>query len=97
MKPLLASLLVVTLALPACAPVGSGPQLIISANENRLDLAYGAMKVFGDPAPDSLTVLDLSCLPPKVTHIDGIANIHVDEASVMDILGVEAESPVLVR
>ena len=50
MRPLLASLLVVTLALPACAPVGSGPQLIISANENRLDLAYGAMKVFGDPS-----------------------------------------------
>ena len=74
MRPLFASLLVVTLVLPACAPVGSGPQLIISANENRLDLAYGAMKVFGDREPDSLTVLDLSCWPPKVTHIDGIAN-----------------------
>ncbi len=48
--------------------------IVVSSNDNTLDLAYGATKVFADPAPGTLTVLDCSTMPPKVTNIEGIAN-----------------------
>ncbi len=58
-----------------CAADGPGArQIVISANDNRLDLAYGATKVFPNPKPDTLTVMDFATFPPKITNLDGIAN-----------------------
>jgi len=52
----------------------SGRQIVISANDNRLDLAYGAMRVYDDPRPDTLTVLDFATFPPTVTNVGNVPN-----------------------
>lgn len=49
-------------------------QIIISANENKIDLMTGAPRVVHDPKPDSLTILDFAQFPPKITHLEGVSN-----------------------
>jgi DNA-binding beta-propeller fold protein YncE len=50
------------------------PQWVLSANENKLDLATGAQRVFHDAPPDSLTLLDFSTFPPHTRHLTNIPN-----------------------
>jgi DNA-binding beta-propeller fold protein YncE len=55
----------------------SGPgarQIVISANDNRLDLRNGTEKIFPDRKPDTLSVFDFATFPPSVTHIEDVAN-----------------------
>lgn len=63
-------LVVVGLAL---ARVATG-QVIVSGNENKIDLVSGTARVVPDAAPDSLTVMDWGVSPPSVRHVDGIPN-----------------------
>jgi DNA-binding beta-propeller fold protein YncE len=65
-------LLLVQIGCHAAGP--KGRQIVISTNDNRLDLRYGAMKVDPAPRPDTLTVLDFATFPPTVTELDGVAN-----------------------
>ena len=53
---------------PACA------QLVLSGNENKLDLSSGEPRLVPEAPPDTLTVLDFSTFPPAVTHVTNIAN-----------------------
>lgn len=51
----------------------AGP-LILSGNENKIDLTSGAAKVIPNAAPDNLSVLDFASFPPKVTTLAGLPN-----------------------
>ncbi|MBX3748017.1 MAG: beta-propeller fold lactonase family protein [Verrucomicrobiae bacterium] len=59
--------------LPAL-PQSATAQLMISGNENKIDLDSGAARTVPGANPDSLTLLDFSVFPPRVQHIDDIPN-----------------------
>jgi DNA-binding beta-propeller fold protein YncE len=59
LSPILAAL--VTLALAPAAPA----QIAISANDNKVALVNGAVQVVQNPAPDTITVIDLKANPPR--------------------------------
>lgn len=59
---------VLTLASPATA------QIVVSGNENKIDLASGAARVVPGASSDSLTVIDLGVTPPQVRHVEGVPN-----------------------
>src|SRR5947199_1347433 len=54
------------------APVSA--QLVISGNENKIDLTSGAPRVIPPVAPDSISILDFSSFPPSVRHLTDIPN-----------------------
>lgn len=56
-------------------------QIVISGNENKIDLTTGAQKVIPNAAPDSLSILDFLQFPPKVTNISGVSNTVVGPPS----------------
>lgn len=47
---------------------------VVSANENKLDLATGSQRVLPGAAPDNLTVLDFAVFPPDVQQVDAVPN-----------------------
>ncbi|MCS1411126.1 MAG: hypothetical protein M2R45_04322 [Verrucomicrobia subdivision 3 bacterium] len=49
-------------------------QLVISGNENKIDLASGTPTVVQDAEPDSISLIDFSDFPPKVDHLYDIPN-----------------------
>ena len=49
-------------------------QVVISGNENKLDLTSGKWVPQFDAEPDSLTIIDCAQFPPSVQHVAGIAN-----------------------
>ncbi len=49
-------------------------QLIISGNENKLDLSSGEQVVVTGAASDTVSILDFSQFPPRVRHLEGIRN-----------------------
>lgn len=49
-------------------------QLVLSGNENKIDLAPGAPTGVTDAPPDSVSILDFSQFPPGVRHLIGIKN-----------------------
>ncbi|MCF7764096.1 MAG: hypothetical protein K9N62_10520 [Verrucomicrobia bacterium] len=49
-------------------------QVVISGNENKIDLLSGTSVVRTDAEPDSLSVIDFSKSPPSVQHLSGVAN-----------------------
>lgn len=52
----------------------SAAQIVISGNENKIDLTSGAPKVIPPAASDSISILDFSSIPPSVQHLDNIPN-----------------------
>jgi len=67
--------LLLALAAPASA------QLIISGNENKIDLTSGSPKVIPPQAPDSISILNFSTFPPSVQHLSDIPNSVVGPPS----------------
>ena len=59
---------VVLVASLGAAALGSGAeaQLALSANDNKVVLDNGATKVVQNPAPDTVTIIDLKAQPPRV-------------------------------
>jgi DNA-binding beta-propeller fold protein YncE len=49
-------------------------QLVVSGNENKIDLTSGAAQVVPGAAPDSLTILDFGVTPPGVVHLRDVPN-----------------------
>jgi DNA-binding beta-propeller fold protein YncE len=49
-------------------------QIILSGNENKIDLDSGTAVMVPHAAPDSISVLDFSQFPPKVEHLMDIPN-----------------------
>src|SRR2546427_3883762 len=60
--------LLLALAAPASA------QIMISGNENKIDLTSGTPMVVLPPAPDSISILNFSTFPPSVQHLSDIPN-----------------------
>ena len=59
----------------------AGAQLMISGNENKVDLDTGGIRVIPPTAPDSVSILDFSTFPPKVQTIENIPNTVVGPPS----------------
>jgi DNA-binding beta-propeller fold protein YncE len=49
-------------------------QIIISGNENKIDLTSGTPKVIPPQAPDSVSILNFATFPPSVQHLSDIPN-----------------------
>ena len=49
-------------------------QIVISGNENKIDLRAGKPIVNFDAEPDSISVMDFAQFPPRVEHILGVSN-----------------------
>ncbi len=49
-------------------------QIVISGNENKLDIRSGEWVPQFDAEPDSLTIIDCAKFPPAVQHVMGVAN-----------------------
>ncbi len=49
-------------------------QLVISGNENKIDLTSGLPRAVAQPKPDSVTILDFKTFPPAVQHIEDVPN-----------------------
>ena len=62
---LLSVVLMVLLGLVAVVPVAHA-QLAISVNDNKVVLDNGTAKVVPNPAPDTVTIIDLKANPPRV-------------------------------
>jgi DNA-binding beta-propeller fold protein YncE len=56
-------------------------QLIISGNENKVDLISGGIRVIPATAPDSVSILDFSTFPPKVQTVDNVPNTVIGPPS----------------
>ena len=57
--------------------MGSLPaQIVISGNESKIDLNPGAPTVVQNAKSDSISILDFSIFPPKVTHIMDVPNLR---------------------
>ena len=56
-------------------------QLVLSGNENKVDLTSGAPRVIPPTGPDSISILDFSTFPPKVQHLENIPNTVVGPPS----------------
>jgi DNA-binding beta-propeller fold protein YncE len=55
--------------------------IVISGNENKVDLTTGTAKVLPNPQPDSLSIMDFSQSPPKITTLSGIPNTVIGPPS----------------
>lgn len=64
-----------------CAVPARSGGIVLSGNENKLDLTSGTQKVIANAAPDNLSVLDFSVFPPKVTTIANVPNSVVGPPS----------------
>ena len=64
----LVGILMLALAAPAWA------QIVISGNENKVDLTSGTPKVIPPLGPDSISILNFSTFPPSVQHLSDIPN-----------------------
>src|SRR5262249_27066630 len=60
---------------------GAARQIILSGNENKIDLTHGAPRWVLTTEPDSISILDFSQFPPAVSHLAGIANSVVGPPS----------------
>lgn len=56
-------------------------QIMLSGNENKIDLNSGAPAAVPNAAPDSITKLDFSVFPPKVAHFIDIPNTVIGPPS----------------
>src|SRR5476651_182179 len=56
-------------------------QLMLSGNENKVDLNTGAIRVIPAIAPDSVSILDFSTFPPQMQTVDNVPNTVVGPPS----------------
>lgn len=64
----------------ATAPDLSG-QIVVSANENKIDLTGGGPRAVPNAAPDSITVLNFATFPPKVATLANVPNTVIGPPS----------------
>jgi len=67
------SLAVVAASLPLVFKA-AGAAWVLSANENKLDLATGSQRILPNAAPDTLTLLDFAVFPPRTRHLTNVSN-----------------------
>ncbi len=59
----------------------TGGGIVITGNENKIDLTTGTQTVIPNPAPDSISFLDFSHFPPTVTTLFNIPNTVIGPPS----------------
>lgn len=64
-----------------CVAGAAPAQIVISGNENKIELTSGAPKVIAPSGPDSISILDFSKFPPAVEHLNDVANSVVGPPS----------------
>lgn len=64
---------------PAGGPVNA--QLVLSGNENKVELTSGGIRVVPATAPDSVSILDFSTFPPRVQHLENVPNTVIGPPS----------------
>ncbi len=62
-------------------PFAARAQIMLSGNENKIDLTGGGQTVIPNPAPDNLTLLDFSQFPPKTWTLDNLPNTVIGPPS----------------
>lgn len=70
-----------TVAVSLCAASNVSGQLVLSGNENKVDLISGGPRVIQPTGPDSVSILDFSKFPPTVQHVSGIGNTVIGPPS----------------
>jgi len=55
-------------------PLAIHAQIVISGNENKIDVSTGTPVSLFDAEPDSISVIDFAEFPPRVQHVTGIRN-----------------------
>jgi len=66
----------------AICPLAALGQIMLSGNENKIDLTQGGQRVIVHPSgPDSLTLLDFSKMPPTTIQIDDVQNTVIGPPS----------------
>ena len=56
-------------------------QLVLSGNENKVDLTTGAIRVIPTTGPDSISILNFATFPPRVEHIENVSNTVIGPPS----------------
>jgi len=64
----------IALLLLLVGPLSVDGQIVISGNENKIDLDSGKPTAVFGAKPDSISVIDFASFPPRVRHLTGIAN-----------------------
>ena len=67
-------LLTVLTLVALVAGARSSGVVILSGNENKIDLTSGAPSVVRDAPADSISILNFSTFPPAVEHVSGVPN-----------------------
>ncbi len=73
--------LFVVLSLTVFVTVPTLAQLVLSGNENKIDLSSGTPTVVPDAEADSISLIDFSDFPPQVDHLFGIPNTVIGPPS----------------
>jgi len=62
-------------------PTSSPAQILLSGNENKIDLTHGGQVVIPNAPPDNLTLLDFSHFPPTTVMIENVSNTVIGPPS----------------
>jgi DNA-binding beta-propeller fold protein YncE len=80
-------------------------QLMLSGNENKIELTSGGPRLVSNVPPDSISILNFSKFPPTVRHLTGIANTVIGPPSniaitpdhslalIADSIKIDAQNP----
>src|SRR4051794_3415991 len=68
-------------ALLLALPHAARGQIMLSGNENKIDLTQGGQKVIPNAPPDTLSLIDFSKTPPAVFNVEGVTNTVVGPPS----------------
>ena len=74
-------LLEMTLLLVAVSSLPARGQIMLSGNENKIDLTTGGQTVIPNAAPDSLTLIDFSKYPPVTVDVMDVPNTVIGPPS----------------
>lgn len=66
---------------PARAAAIKGDVLVVSGNENKIELTSGVAKVIRPRGPDTLSVLNFATFPPTVDHLTNVPNTVIGPPS----------------
>lgn len=62
-------------------PLSASAQIMLSGNENKIDLTGGGQRIIPGAPPDNLTLLDFSHFPPTTVTIEDVPNTVVGPPS----------------
>lgn len=68
------------------SPLTLQGQLMISGNENKIELTSGSPRAAEAPMPDSVSLIDFATFPPQVRHTPGISNTVIGPPSNLAIV-----------